>query len=58
MSRLRSTICLLRNDLRVEDNEVLITAQRTADYLLPLYCFDPDHFKVNISSLVTWRIRL
>jgi len=45
MSRLRSTICLLRNDLRVEDNEVLITAQRTADYLLPLYCFDPDHFK-------------
>ena len=49
MSRLRTTICLFRNDLRVEDNEVLIAAQRTCDYLLPLYCFDPHHFKVNLN---------
>ena len=54
MSRLRSTICLLRNDLRVGDNEVLMAAQRTCDYLLPLYCFDPDHFKVKIFSSVNW----
>ena len=46
MSRMRSTICLFRNDLRVHDNEVLVTALRTGDYVLPLYCFDPDHFKV------------
>ena len=51
MSRLRTTICLFRNDLRVEDNEVLMTAQRTCDYLLPLYCFDPHHFKVNINTV-------
>jgi len=42
---MRSTICLFRNDLRVHDNEVLVTALRTGDYVLPLYCFDPDHFK-------------
>jgi len=42
---MKSTICLFRNDLRVHDNEVLLTAQKTGDYLLPLYCFDPDHFK-------------
>ena len=46
MSRMRSTICLFRNDLRVHDNKVLLTAQKTGDFVLPLYCFDPDHFKV------------
>jgi len=38
-------ICLLRNDLRVHDNEVLLWAHRNGDYIIPLYCFDPDHFK-------------
>jgi len=41
----RTVICLLRNDLRVHDNEVLLWAHRNGDYIIPLYCFDPDHFK-------------
>ncbi|XP_053569753.1 cryptochrome DASH [Bombina bombina] len=40
----RTVICLLRNDLRLHDNEVLHWAQRNADYIVPLYCFDPRHY--------------
>ena len=43
---LRTVICLLRNDLRIHDNEALLWAHRNADHVVPLYCFDPDHFKV------------
>jgi len=42
---LRTVICLLRNDLRIHDNEALLWAHRNADHVVPLYCFDPDHFK-------------
>jgi len=45
MSKTRTVICLFRNDLRLHDNEVLISAQKLADYVVPLYCFDPAHFK-------------
>jgi len=38
-------ICLLRNDLRVHDNEALLWAHRNGDYIVPLYCFDPEHYK-------------
>jgi len=44
-AKLRTVICLLRNDLRYHDNEVLLWAHRNADYIVPVYCFDPDHFK-------------
>ncbi|XP_063777881.1 cryptochrome DASH [Pseudophryne corroboree] len=37
-------ICLLRNDLRFHDNEVLLWAHRNADHIIPLYCFDPRHY--------------
>ena len=45
MSKLRTVICLFRNDLRIHDNEALVTAQRLGDYVVPLYCFDPSHYK-------------
>jgi len=44
-SKLKTVICLFRNDLRIHDNEVLLWAQKNSDRIVPLYCFDPDHFK-------------
>eukprot|EP00092_Neocalanus_flemingeri_P018235 GFUD01019735.1.p1 GENE.GFUD01019735.1~~GFUD01019735.1.p1 ORF type:complete len:558 (+),score=144.72 GFUD01019735.1:51-1724(+) len=43
--KLRTVVCLLRNDLRVHDNEALLWAHRNGDFIVPLYCFDPEHFK-------------
>ncbi|XP_053323574.1 cryptochrome DASH [Spea bombifrons] len=40
----RIAICLLRNDLRLHDNEVLLWAHRNADCVVPLYCFDPRSY--------------
>ncbi|XP_044281217.1 cryptochrome DASH-like [Varanus komodoensis] len=40
----RTALCLLRNDLRCHDNEVLLWANSNADHVLPLYCFDPRHY--------------
>ncbi|KAF7669269.1 hypothetical protein LDENG_00203350 [Lucifuga dentata] len=45
MSTSRTVVCLLRNDLRVHDNEVFHWAQKNAEYIVPLYCFDPRHYK-------------
>ena len=45
MTRLRAVICLFRNDLRIHDNEVLVAAQKFSDFIVPLYCFDPNHYK-------------
>jgi len=44
-SKLRTVIYLFRNDLRIHDNEALQWAHRNSDLIVPLYCFDPDHFK-------------
>jgi len=41
----RIAICLFRNDLRFHDNEVLAHAHSNADFILPIYCFDPRHYK-------------
>ena len=42
----RTTIIyFLRNDLRLHDNECLSWANNHADFVIPLYCFDPDHYK-------------
>lgn len=38
-------ICWLRNDLRYHDNEILLKANSNVDKVLPVYCFDPCHFK-------------
>ncbi|XP_038246376.1 cryptochrome DASH-like isoform X2 [Dermochelys coriacea] len=40
----RTAICLLRHDLRYHDSEVLHWAQNNADYIIPLYCFDPRQY--------------
>ncbi len=37
-------IVWFRNDLRVRDNETLLTAVKEADQIIPVYCFDPRHF--------------
>ncbi|XP_058688554.1 cryptochrome DASH-like isoform X2 [Poecile atricapillus] len=39
-----TAICLLRCDLRHHDNQVLHWAQHNADFVIPLYCFDPRHY--------------
>lgn len=44
MSTSRTVICLLRNDLRLHDNEVFHWAQRNAEHIVPLYCLDPGHY--------------
>ncbi|XP_065114187.1 cryptochrome DASH isoform X1 [Paramisgurnus dabryanus] len=45
MSAPRTVICLLRNDLRLHDNEVFCWAQRNAEHIVALYCFDPRHYQ-------------
>ncbi|XP_015775700.1 PREDICTED: cryptochrome DASH-like [Acropora digitifera] len=37
-------IYLIRNDLRVHDNECLGWAQQNADFVIPLFCFDKEIF--------------
>lgn len=37
-------IVWFRNDLRIHDNEALLTANRESLAVLPVYCFDPRHF--------------
>ncbi|GFO07232.1 cryptochrome dash-like [Plakobranchus ocellatus] len=44
-ANLKYGICLFRNDIRVHDNEALFLANQRSDFLIPLYCFDPRHFK-------------
>lgn len=44
MKSLTTVIVWLRNDLRLHDNEALARAVRDAQYVLPVYCFDPRHF--------------
>src|SRR5690606_299509 len=36
-----------RNDLRVQDNEILAEAVNKADIVIPVYFFDPRYFKQN-----------
>ncbi|XP_071795884.1 cryptochrome DASH-like [Asterias amurensis] len=43
-TKLKTIICLLRNDLRYHDNEVLHWAHLNADFVIPLYCLDPRHY--------------
>lgn len=40
----RASIVWFRNDLRVQDHEVLDAAHRDSLSLLPLYCFDPRDY--------------
>jgi deoxyribodipyrimidine photo-lyase len=40
----KTILVWFRNDLRVNDNEILLEAIRKADHVLPVYCFDPYYF--------------
>jgi len=54
----RTILVWFRNDLRVNDNEILLEATRKADKVLPVYCFDPHYFRVNEDgTLKTGNIR-
>ena len=47
-----------RNDLRINDNEILFEAIRKADKVLPVYCFDPYYYTENeIGGRKTGNIR-
>ncbi|XP_052769683.1 cryptochrome DASH-like [Mya arenaria] len=43
-SKMRVTLYMLRNDLRIHDNEALLWANRNGTHLVPVYCFDPRHY--------------
>ncbi|MEO5906393.1 MAG: deoxyribodipyrimidine photo-lyase, partial [Saprospiraceae bacterium] len=43
------SILWFRQDLRLHDNEALIEALRNSDELLPVYVFDPQHFRARTS---------
>ncbi len=41
----KTILVWFRNDLRVQDNEVLTEAVNKADTVLPVYCFDPFYYR-------------
>ncbi|MGI4749628.1 MAG: DASH family cryptochrome [Janthinobacterium lividum] len=46
----RTILVWFRNDLRVQDNEVLTEAVNKADTILPVYCFDPFYYRTTSFS--------
>ncbi|QKJ28585.1 DASH family cryptochrome [Mucilaginibacter mali] len=46
----RIILVWFRNDLRIQDNEILLEATRKADKVIPVYCFDPYYFKTTPSG--------
>ncbi|MDB5149226.1 MAG: family cryptochrome, partial [Mucilaginibacter sp.] len=46
----RTILVWFRNDLRINDNEILLEAVRKADKVLPVYCFDPYYFQPTASG--------
>ncbi|NNE07161.1 MAG: DASH family cryptochrome [Gemmatimonadetes bacterium] len=41
----RPVLVWFRNNLRIDDNEVLRAGLAESHYLVPVYCFDPRHFQ-------------
>lgn len=41
----RTILVWFRNDLRINDNEVLTEAVNKADVVIPVYCFDPFYYR-------------
>jgi len=39
------SIVWFRNDLRLKDNDTLMSALKESDEIIPIYCFDPRHFE-------------
>lgn len=46
----KTILVWFRNDLRVEDNEVLTEAVTKGDAILPVYCFDPFYYRTTVFS--------
>lgn len=44
MKKYTTAILWLRNDLRLHDNEALSKAVRDAEFVIPVFCFDPRQF--------------
>lgn len=44
MKKYTTALVWLRNDLRLHDHEAFTKACRDAEYVLPVYCFDPRQF--------------
>ncbi|MBL4675016.1 MAG: DASH family cryptochrome [Mucilaginibacter sp.] len=44
----KTILVWFRNDLRINDNEILSEAVRRADKILPVYIFDPFYFKTGV----------
>jgi deoxyribodipyrimidine photo-lyase len=42
---MRTAIVWFKTDLRLHDNETLLQAIEQNDEIIPVYCFDDDHFK-------------
>lgn len=42
---MRTSIVWFKTDLRLHDNETLVRAIEQSDEIIPVYCFDEDHFK-------------
>ena len=42
---MKTSIVWFKTDLRLHDNETLVRAIEQSDEILPVYCFDEDHFK-------------
>ena len=47
-------IYLMRNDLRVHDNECLQWAHQNSDFVIPLFCFDKSILSL---TAVTWHYK-
>lgn len=42
---MHTSIVWFKTDLRLHDNETLVRAIEQSDEIIPVYCFDEDHFK-------------
>ncbi len=43
---MNTSIVWFKTDLRLHDNETLIKAIEKSDEIIPVYCFDDEHFKI------------
>ncbi len=42
---MKTSIVWFKTDLRLHDNETLVRAIEQCDEIIPVYCFDDNHFK-------------
>jgi len=47
----KNILVWFRNDLRIEDNEILLEACEKATHVIPIYIFDTRYFQNNIQSI-------